>query len=162
MAEYTWTNGACSVALDMRELEKLIKEEPARAARIIKATAFQVEAEAKSRAPVDTGALKNSIYSNLYGQSGLARMALQAQRKTVVMRRRASKRVRARAQRWADKRYIPLPQPGSVYEAIVGPSVNYAIYLEFGTFRMAAKPYLKPAVEAARAQYAERWKELFV
>ncbi len=164
MAEYTWTHGSCTVTLDTRELDNLIKKEPERAARIIKSTAFRVESYAKHRAPVDTGALKNSIYTNLYGQSGIARMALNAARHTVVSHRKGkspSKKTMKKAQAWADKRYIPLPSPKSPYEAIVGPSVEYGIYVEAGTRRMKARPYLGPAVEAARQEFLTKWKDLF-
>lgn len=34
--------------------------------------------------------------------------------------------------------------------AIVGTDVHYAPYVEFGTSRMAAQPYLRPALAAAR------------
>lgn len=34
--------------------------------------------------------------------------------------------------------------------AIVGTDVEYAPYVEFGTSRMSAQPFLRPALEAAR------------
>jgi isopropylmalate/homocitrate/citramalate synthase len=33
---------------------------------------------------------------------------------------------------------------------VVGTTVEYSVYVEFGTSKMAAQPYLRPAVEAAR------------
>lgn len=36
------------------------------------------------------------------------------------------------------------------FVAEVGPSTHYAIYLEFGTKRMAARPYMRPAVDRVR------------
>ena len=35
-------------------------------------------------------------------------------------------------------------------EWVVGTSVEYSVYVEFGTSRMAAQPYLRPAVEHAK------------
>jgi hypothetical protein len=35
----------------------------------------------------------------------------------------------------------------------IGSNVEYAIYVEMGTSRMAARPYLRPALEAARASF---------
>lgn len=35
----------------------------------------------------------------------------------------------------------------------VGTNVEYAPYVELGTRRMAARPYLRPALEAARASF---------
>jgi HK97 gp10 family phage protein len=35
-----------------------------------------------------------------------------------------------------------------------GDDVNYAVYQEFGTSKMNAQPYLKPAIEAVSRRYA--------
>lgn len=37
---------------------------------------------------------------------------------------------------------------------------EYALYVELGTYKMAAKPYMIPAAEWARPQYIESWKRL--
>jgi hypothetical protein len=47
--------------LDTRKLDQLIAQAPTRASQIVRAGAFAVEGEAKTRAPVDTTALQNSI-----------------------------------------------------------------------------------------------------
>lgn len=52
-----------TVTLDTRALDKLAASLNMETDRVIASAAFQVEAEAKSRAPVDTGALKNSIHT---------------------------------------------------------------------------------------------------
>lgn len=75
--------------------------------RALAAVAHLVEADAKSAAPVDTGALKNSIQT---------------------------RRVRSLE-----------------HEVAVG--VEYGAYVEFGTVRMGARPYLTPAVERQRAAF---------
>lgn len=41
----------------------------------------------------------------------------------------------------------------------VGTNVEYATHVEFGTSKMAAHPYLEPAVESARSQYPDLIKE---
>lgn len=38
----------------------------------------------------------------------------------------------------------------------IGDSVEYGIHLEFGTSRMAARPWLIPALESERDKFAER------
>lgn len=38
--------------------------------------------------------------------------------------------------------------------AVVGPSVHYGIFLEFGTRRMAPRPYMRPAAEAVLPGFA--------
>ena len=72
------------------------------AGQVVRKTAHDVQADAQSRAPVDTGALRSSI--------------------------RAA--------------------PRGPLEAEVSPSVNYGIYVEMGTSRMAPQPYLLPALDA--------------
>jgi HK97 gp10 family phage protein len=37
----------------------------------------------------------------------------------------------------------------------VGTNVEYAAFVEFGTSKMAAQPYLQPAVETVRAKYPD-------
>ena len=44
---------------------------------------------------------------------------------------------------------------------IVGDAVEYGIYQEFGTYKMAAQPFMIPAVERAQPQYTKMWRELF-
>jgi len=43
-------------------------------------------------------------------------------------------------------------------KAIVGPSVSYSAFVEFGTRRMAARPYMRPAAEAVLPHYVDRLK----
>lgn len=47
------------------------------------------------------------------------------------------------------------------HHATVGTNVEYAPYVEYGTSRMAAQPYLTPAVEAARPRFRERLRNIF-
>jgi HK97 gp10 family phage protein len=42
--------------------------------------------------------------------------------------------------------------------AVVGPSVDYGLYVEMGTRRMAARPYMRPAAEAVLPRYVDRLK----
>jgi HK97 gp10 family phage protein len=44
--------------------------------------------------------------------------------------------------------------------ATVGPSVDYGIYVEMGTRRMPARPYMRPAAELVFPKFAERMKAL--
>jgi hypothetical protein len=50
-----------SIHLDTRELDRITKELKPRAQRILKAAAAEISGKAKIMAPVDTGALRNSI-----------------------------------------------------------------------------------------------------
>ena len=45
-------------------------------------------------------------------------------------------------------------EPKSATEEAVGTGVEYAPYVELGTCKMSAQPYLRPAVENHQAEYA--------
>lgn len=81
---------------------------------VVKKTAFDVEADAKPRAPVDTGNLRNSIQAQSTGE----------------------------------------------LSAEVNVGAEYGPYVEFGTHKMAAQPYLSPAVEAQRGSFEAAVKKV--
>jgi hypothetical protein len=54
-------SGNAEITVDTRTLSKLIRDLPNRFARILAGSAFEVEVFGKALAPVDTGALANSI-----------------------------------------------------------------------------------------------------
>ena len=76
-----------------------------------------IQAGAKNRAPVDTGALMGSI-SHEYSRSG------------------------------------------STLRGEVGPTVNYGGFVELGTSRMSAQPYLRPATDAVLPGYEAALSQL--
>lgn len=49
-------------------------------------------------------------------------------------------------------------QAGPVY--LVGSAVEYSVYVEFGTSKMAAQPYLFPAAEAALQEIHQIWENV--
>ena len=81
-----------------------------RARAVVAKTTADVEATAKKLAPVDTGALRNSIGSDV----------------------------------------IDLDD---AVQGVVGPTVNYAGYVEYGTSRMSPQPYLNPALAEHEAAF---------
>jgi HK97 gp10 family phage protein len=117
------------VKLDLSGLESLINTGPDQIDEAVRATAFQVEAIAKGLSPVDTGANRASIYTKTSkGASGSP----------------------------GDLGDV-LPEVG-LGEAVVGPSMSYSFFLEFGTSKMAARPYLTPAAEQAQSLFAKNIK----
>lgn len=82
----------------------------ARAGQAMEKALAGIQAGAQNRAPVDTGALRNSI-SREYTRGG------------------------------------------HVLRGEVGPTVAYARYVEQGTSRMRAQPYLRPATDAVLPGY---------
>ena len=107
---YTWK-------LDTKELDKLAAGLDKNRADVLKAIGFEVEGGAKQRAPVRTGALRNSIATEMQGDDAVR----------------------------------------------IGPGVEYGIYLERGTSRMAARPYLFPSVEEVvnAINQGSFWERLF-
>lgn len=111
------------VYTDTRNLNHLIVRIPANKRQLVKSVAFQVEALAKMKAPVDTGALRNSIYTSLQSTNNPPSEATET-----------------------------LPTPDNDVTAFVGPSVEYAIYQELGTHAMQAQPFLLPALREVERQ----------
>lgn len=119
--------------------------------KVVRETAFQIEAEAKQNAPVDTGFLRASIHTvTARGQGGQYRAAQEATGKITV-----------------DRQMLPeVENVTSELEAIVAVGAEYGPHVEFGTVDQAAQPFLTPAVEAARetfvqkvAEVLERWAD---
>lgn len=59
----------------------------------------------------------------------------------------------------AERTKLPSAQQG---EAYVGPSIEYATFVEFGTYKMPARPSLLPAAEITMRDYVspEKWKKV--
>ena len=106
-----------SVTVDTAELERIAGQLDTKSSEVIRTLGFKAEGYAKTYAPVDTGALRDSIH-------------------TIDM------------------------QPAWVR---VQPEVYYAIYQELGTYKMAAHPFLTPAIEQISGEFLspETWQPLF-
>ena len=101
-----------SVSVDTSKLDAIIAKLPGNRDKIIKAAAFHILGEARKRAPVATGALRdNSEVTDGDGHKN-----------------------------------IEFHQ-------------EYAAYVELGTHKMAAQPFLTPAVEAEAKLLEKRLKD---
>ena len=150
----------CDVELTDDRLRNLPRALWGRGQRLVDRTAFAVEREAKLRAPVDTGFLRNSIYTVTTSTSGYDEALRVAER--LEARRHAGQR-RDRAGRWVDVAGEMLEEtrgPGFL-AAIVAVGAEYGVWVEYGTARQAAQPYLEPAIEAVRASWERGLAELF-
>lgn len=116
------------VEVDTSRLDRILRNLEGNIEEALSAVGFSVEGKAKNNAPVDTGALRNSIYTRAYSRDGesMARAMVRAANPQAEI--------------------TPLPAPESRNVVHVGPSVNYALYVEFGTNRMGARPFLSQAV----------------
>ena len=132
----TWT-------MDTEKLDAIIRDANMTRDQIIKRAAFEIEAIAKRLAPVDTSALRNSIYTVTPKEDNYQQAESSALSKNPE----------------AGMVEIPTPPEGC---ASVGPAVEYGIYQEFGTSKMAAQPYMTPAFEQVKAKLEDgrTYKEL--
>jgi HK97 gp10 family phage protein len=132
------------IKIDTEVLDRLIKESPEMVDKAVRATAFGVEADAKMLAAVDTGAMRASIFTVTSKSNGFGAASSAA----------SSKRPDAE---------INDPTPGKppLMTAYVAPGVNYAYYVEFGTGKMAAQPFMTPAVEKADDNFSKNIQEIF-
>lgn len=101
-----------SVSVDTTKLDAIIARLPGNRDKIIKAAAFHILGEARKRAPVATGALRDN--SEVTDGDGYKNVEFHQE---------------------------------------------YAAYVELGTHKMAAQPFLTPAVEAEAKLLEDRIKE---
>ena len=132
------------VKLDTKELDRIAKQLNVKREAVGRRMAFQIEKVAKEMSPKDTGALRNSIYTVTQKSDGYSAASSAAKSANPAVTT------------------APHPAPTGDVIANVGPCVDYAEYQEFGTSRMAAHPYLTPAVEQIAAKYndGKEWAEL--
>lgn len=141
-------------------IDKLAGELRQQAAKAVRKAAFDIEAKAKIAAPVDTGFLRNSIYtvtsrSSRYG-GAQSRAENHASKKYAGTRKsKLGKRVSVEGQMFNE-----VEQPTSDLEAIVTVGAEYGAYGELGTSRMPARPFLGPAAEAVRPSFEAAMKDL--
>ena len=101
-----------SVSVDTTKLDEIIRTVPGNRAQIIKAAAFHILGNARKKAPVDTGALRDNSDAVDYGDF------------------------------WNVEFYA-----------------EYAPYVELGTYKMYARPFLRTSVETERQNFIERLKK---
>lgn len=137
----------------------------------VRKSAFQVEAGAKQRAPVDTGALKNSIYTVTDRGSGYGRSVADVQSREALFSRRAVMAKRAKtatrnvqqavkARRAAAHLYKEV-RPGRGMEAIIAVGVEYGAHVEYGTHKMGARPFMHPALARVVPTFQAACREAF-
>lgn len=121
--------------LDTRKLDNILKRLGGNVADTVAKAAFAIEGKAKINAPVDTGALRASIYTSLKdgGRGNAAMSAASALNPEVVTE--------------------ALPVPRDSHTAYVGPSVEYGADVELGTNRRPGTPYLQPAVRDTEREF---------
>lgn len=128
------------ITVELGALKQLRAELQEKAHAILDKAAFDIEASAKGNAPVDTGALRSSIYVSGTHGGGSDYSANQAE---------ASSRNSA-VQLHGEQ------APSTPYERIIGVGVVYALIVE-----VVHRAFLRPAVERHRLAFTNAWKGLF-
>lgn len=95
--------------------------------------ALYVESGAKHRCPIDYGYLAASINIQMRGKG-------------------TDLGAPVKAGKGAPDGFKKIQAPASDMQAHVGSAVLYAPYIEFGTVRSNAQPFLRPALDAARGK----------
>ena len=116
--------------------------------KLIKTAAFNVEFRAKQHAAVDTGAMRSAIYTVTHDSSGYEEAAAQATEDRM-------KRPTISAEMQTEQ-----PRPAKDTTAIVHAGMNYSIYVEYGTGRMAAQPFMAPAAAEEQPRLQRALEEL--
>ncbi len=122
-----------SVQIDTSGINRILRNLPGNRDQVVRRIAFEVEARAKQKAPVDTGALRASIYT------------------------RTSNEQVPGVPGDPERLDLPAPEEGVAH---VGPSVDYGAPVELGMEGRTPRPYLGPAVAEVRTNL-ERFRDDF-
>lgn len=120
----------------------LLKRERQEVDRIIREAAFEVEGLAKLAAPVDTGLLRASVY-------------------TVTSRSSNRAEADANAQQIAPGVDLGMEPTAQEMTAVVTVGAEYGIYVELGSEKMGARPYLGPALEQVSQRLGAELRRVF-
>lgn len=124
------------------------------------AIGIAAETHAKENCPVDTGRLRNSITFALAGQGANSPIyrANFARYKTKTGKT-AIRRKGLKSYTYKGK----APNVGGNEHAVyIGTNVEYGQFIEFGTSRMKARPFLRPAVANHTEEYKNLVKQAFL
>ena len=143
------------IQIDTKVLDRIVAKTGAIREDAVREAAFAVEAKAKANfnkytpRPVDTGTLRNSIYTTFENMPELDQNP------------RSLKKKRNVDISHIDRTPLPKPRNGRHEDvAFIGPSVNYGIYVEFGTTKMAARPYLADSVKGVQKDMIKQLRRL--
>jgi len=119
--------------------DSILGQTRTRVGQIVRKAALDAQAAAQQSAPVDTGALRASIYTVTPGASGYGQSvaAVSAQVKQ------------------PPSEQFPEYQVSGAFRAAVVAGIGYGYLIEFGTTRSAAQPFLTPAIEAQQEPFIQ-------
>jgi HK97 gp10 family phage protein len=132
-----------AVKIDTAICDKILAGLGAKADKIVRETAFRIQDKAARQAPIDTGALRSSIYSKTSKGNDYQKAVSAALDKN------------PEASAMSDD--LPDVKEGTAFVAV---PMEYALFQELGTKNMAAHPYLVPAAESERADFERKLKDV--
>lgn len=98
--------------------------------QVVRRTAFDIQSDAQSLAPRDTGFLANSLYVKTSKDSTYSQVEQPTKKDASLIEE--------------------VEAPPDDQTAYVAVGANYGLYVELGTIHQAPQPYLTPAVEAGK------------
>ena len=98
--------------------------------KVVRKTAFEIQSDAQSVAPRDTGFLANSIYVKTSKDSTYSQVEQPTKKEASLLEE--------------------VDSPPDDQTAYVAVGANYGVFLEYGTIHQAPQPYLTPAIEAGQ------------
>ena len=98
--------------------------------KVVRKTAFDIQSDAQSLAPRDTGFLANSIYVKTSKDSSYSQVGQPSKEGSSLLQE--------------------VEAPPDDQTAYIAVGANYGVYLEYGTVHQPPQPYLTPAVEAGQ------------
>lgn len=147
------------IHLDTKRLDEIAANIGRETEDVVRILAFDLEAHAKKNITqmkaVDTGAMLNSVYTVTAREDGYNEAMIKAKTQTFSQKRQANVEPATTH---------PHPKPdGKKIFARVGPCVDYAAYVEYGTSRMAARPFMLRACEKIWKEFRskKRWEKLY-
>jgi hypothetical protein len=131
--------GNTTITVNTKELDRIAKNLKVNTQSALNAMGFQVEEMYKNSVDAQTRRITDSYHGGIY---------------TSTPGRNNPPSINPAEGAFQ----IPLPDAKDG-EVVVGPSVNYAVYIEFGTYKMAARPSLIPSFEAVASDYVspDKW-----
>ena len=130
------------IRIKLNRLPELKGDLRVKAGQAVRKAALDIEAEAKAHAPVDTGALKNSIYTASAGKSDYSAAAS------------AAHSANPKAQLFPDK------GKAGTLRAVVAVGVSYGALIEFGGVKRAGTPFMYPAAQKVLPEFEKAIQQL--
>jgi len=123
-------------------LKNILKNLGGNTSRAIEKVAKRIKAEAQQNAAVDTSSMKLGIHIRVghrVDEGDAARLAARNVNTDAVL--------------------VELPTPKDNNSAYIGPAVEHGLFVELGTSRQVAQPYLLPAVRRIERDMAQDFRQ---